>query len=209
MVNEKFYSLEEEKQKKILNAAIEVFAERDYKHASTEDIAAKAGISKGLLFFYFKNKISLYQYIYEYAMNYVYDLMVADHIWDYTDFFELLEVSMEEKIKISLEYPKIFDFMMRAYFAKEVEVANSLEEKKEELLQRTMNEVMDNVDYSAFRKDVDLEKLLNIIYWTGEGYLRNKIQNNDVDLMAIKSEFGGYLDLLRSMFYESKEGEHV
>lgn len=42
--------LTEEKRRRILNAALEEFAKHDYKGASTDDIAAKAGISKGLLF---------------------------------------------------------------------------------------------------------------------------------------------------------------
>ena len=37
------------------------------KKASTDDIAAKAGISKGLLFYYFHNKKELYLYLLEYA----------------------------------------------------------------------------------------------------------------------------------------------
>ncbi|MCO8194112.1 TetR/AcrR family transcriptional regulator [Anaerofustis sp. NSJ-163] len=56
MINEKFYELEKEKQDKIINAAIEVFAKNDYKNVVTEEITYKAEISKGLLFYYFKNK---------------------------------------------------------------------------------------------------------------------------------------------------------
>ena len=54
-MNDKFFSLPEEKQQSIINAAMEVFACYDYKHASTDLIASKAGISKGLLFYYFQD----------------------------------------------------------------------------------------------------------------------------------------------------------
>lgn len=53
-----FEHLPREKQLRILNAAMKVFARNDYRHASTDDIAAQAGISKGLLFYYFHNKNS-------------------------------------------------------------------------------------------------------------------------------------------------------
>ena len=46
-----FEHLPREKQLRILNAAMKVFARNDYRHASTDDIAAQAGISKGLLFY--------------------------------------------------------------------------------------------------------------------------------------------------------------
>lgn len=49
-MNDRFKELPEEKQMAILNAAMEVFAKYDYKKASTDLIAAKAGVSKGLLF---------------------------------------------------------------------------------------------------------------------------------------------------------------
>lgn len=52
-MNERFKELPEVKQRAVLNAAMEVFAKYDYKKASTDLIAAKAGISKGLLFYYF------------------------------------------------------------------------------------------------------------------------------------------------------------
>ena len=52
---EKFESLPEERQDAIVEAAVEMFGRFDYKSASTEEIARKAGISKGLLIFYIKN----------------------------------------------------------------------------------------------------------------------------------------------------------
>ena len=52
-MNEKFYELPAAKQQRIINAGLEVFGAHDYPQASTDDITAKAGISKGLLFYYF------------------------------------------------------------------------------------------------------------------------------------------------------------
>lgn len=56
---EKFLELPEEKQDKIRNAGMEYFGKYGYKKANTQDIADKAGISKGLLFYYFKNTIKI------------------------------------------------------------------------------------------------------------------------------------------------------
>ena len=61
-MNEMFFRLPEEKQQRIINAGIEVFSNHEYKRASTDEIARKAGISKGLLFHYFHNKKSFYLY---------------------------------------------------------------------------------------------------------------------------------------------------
>ena len=66
-MNEQFYDLPQEKQMRIINAGLEVFSKNDYKHAVTDEIARKAGISKGLLFYYFHNKKSLYLYLFDYS----------------------------------------------------------------------------------------------------------------------------------------------
>ena len=55
-MSERFKELPEEKQLSIMRAATEVFAKYEYKKASTDLIASKAGVSKGLLFYYFHNK---------------------------------------------------------------------------------------------------------------------------------------------------------
>ena len=49
-MSERFKELPEEKQISILEAAMQVFAKYEYKKASTDLIASKAGVSKGLLF---------------------------------------------------------------------------------------------------------------------------------------------------------------
>ena len=64
-MNDKFYDIKSDKQERIINAAIKVFAENGYKKASTDVIVKEAEISKGLLFHYFTNKIGLYEYIVE------------------------------------------------------------------------------------------------------------------------------------------------
>jgi AcrR family transcriptional regulator len=43
----------------ILNAAIKIFAEKGYQYATIAEIAKEAGISKGLIHFYFESKLDL------------------------------------------------------------------------------------------------------------------------------------------------------
>ena len=62
-MNEKFFSLPEEKQQAILNAGYRVFSQNTYKNSPMSQIAEAAGISKSLLFHYFHNKKELYLYL--------------------------------------------------------------------------------------------------------------------------------------------------
>ena len=68
-MNEAFFELPPEKQQRIMNAGFEVFLQNEYKRASTDEIAARSNISKGLLFYYFHNKKTLYLYLFEKAME--------------------------------------------------------------------------------------------------------------------------------------------
>ena len=64
-MNEKFFSLPEEKQQAIINAGFRVFSQNTYKKSPVSEVAKEAGISKSLLFYYFRNKKELYLFLWE------------------------------------------------------------------------------------------------------------------------------------------------
>lgn len=70
-MNEKFFDLKKEKQDRMINASLKIFALNGYKHASTDDIVTEAGISKGLLFHYFGSKLGLYTFLYDYSVRFM------------------------------------------------------------------------------------------------------------------------------------------
>lgn len=59
-MNDKFFDVKKEKQDRIINASLKMFALNGYRHASTDDMVREAAISKGLLFHYFGSKLGLY-----------------------------------------------------------------------------------------------------------------------------------------------------
>ena len=81
-----FSDLSPEKRKQIHDAALQVFAENGYKRANTQEIAYKAGISKGLLFYYFKNKQSLCLHLLNWAIEQI-EIQLKDDIHQSKDFF--------------------------------------------------------------------------------------------------------------------------
>lgn len=117
-----FSSLPPEKQEQITRAGLEVFSKNEYKKASTDDIAAKSGISKGLLFYYFKNKCSLYLYLADYVREAITRQLSPESLAPITDFFEMLEVAVERKRKILEKFPWALEFCMRMYFCTDREL---------------------------------------------------------------------------------------
>ena len=63
MVKQGFLNLTSEEKQKIIDAALDEFADKDFEAASLNSIIAKAGISKGSMYHYFDNKEDLYLYL--------------------------------------------------------------------------------------------------------------------------------------------------
>lgn len=66
---EQFEKIREKSKRKILAAALELFANKGYGSTSIDSIAKKAGVSKGLIYNYYDNKKSILLAIYEDAMD--------------------------------------------------------------------------------------------------------------------------------------------
>jgi TetR/AcrR family transcriptional regulator len=63
VVKQGFLNLSAEEQSRIINAALDEFAEKDFETASLNNIIARAGISKGSMYHYFANKEDLYVFL--------------------------------------------------------------------------------------------------------------------------------------------------
>ncbi|OQX80494.1 MAG: hypothetical protein B6D61_01905 [Bacteroidetes bacterium 4484_249] len=69
-----FEEIRENRRKQIMDVALELFADKDYNHTSISQIAASAGISKGLMYNYFKSKDDLLINIFDDGMKSMFDL---------------------------------------------------------------------------------------------------------------------------------------
>ncbi|WP_110931251.1 TetR/AcrR family transcriptional regulator [Paenibacillus bouchesdurhonensis] len=84
-----------EKQIKIIQAAVEIFAEKGYAASSTSEIAQMAGVAEGTIFRHYKTKKDLLMSIVSPMMT----RLIAPFVWN--DFKEVLESN----------YPTIEDFL--------------------------------------------------------------------------------------------------
>ena len=162
-MNEKFFTLSPEKQARITNAALEVFARNDYKHASTDDIAAKAGISKGLLFYYFRNKQSLYLYLYDYALEQVRGQVLRQKLDGVTDFFELMHIGARAKLELLTRCPYLLEFSIRAFYSRGEAVSDAVQARLNGDLTGSFAQYFSNIDFSKFRPGVDPAQLLRML----------------------------------------------
>ena len=113
-MNEKFFDLAREKQDRMINGAVEVFAKNGYKHASTDDMVKAVGVSKGLWFHYFGSKEGIYVFVYDYCVKYMLlelSTMVDENEKDY---FELIRQIALAKTKVGKSYPYLTIFLEEA-----------------------------------------------------------------------------------------------
>lgn len=106
-MNKKFYNLPYAKQQAILNAGYRVFSQNSYKKSPVSEIADAAGISKSLLFHYFRNKKEFYLYLWEECGRISIKTMTDYGCYNEHNFFSMIEQGMRAKIEIMKQYPYI------------------------------------------------------------------------------------------------------
>jgi AcrR family transcriptional regulator len=95
----------------VLEAALEAFSKKGFKGTSLDEIAEMVGITKGAIYWHFKNKVDLYNAVDEFATK-QWDSFVLEPLRGVAD----PKTKLEKVIKGTFEFcsanPMVFDFMM-------------------------------------------------------------------------------------------------
>jgi AcrR family transcriptional regulator len=193
------------KVQKIINCAYEVFTKNDLSKASTNQIVKLAGISRGLLYHYFKDKQELYDYLIFFAMKVGVVEMNDKMDWEDSDFINRMICVTKIRFEIMKTYP-----YMSSFFQKYI---NQLDKNE---MRATYNKIHPglqdkfysyNLDFSQLKDGVDKEKVIHVAKWTVKGKLadwKEKEQagkdTDDVDRLI--AECIDYLEFLRTVFYK-------
>lgn len=204
----KFLNLDVEKQNRILNAAMKEFAQNGFDKASTNNIVKEAGISKGLLFHYFKDKKNLFLFLYDHcidvSMKEIYEKVNLDE----RDFFIRLNQITSIKFELLEKYPEMFRFIEKAYMETSNTVKKDLDERNEELVKVNFTKVFEDIDTSKFREDMDIKKIINIIIWTFRGLGDDALKKAKLlsldkpDYNEIFKEAEDYINMFKNCFYK-------
>lgn len=202
----KFLNLESEKRERILNAAINEFAKKGYKNASTNEIVKEAGISKGLIFHYFKNKKQLYLFLYDYLMEIMEEEYFQKSWINEKDILEKIRMASLTKLELFRKYPLIFKFFLTAYSETDDEVRNEVADRNQKMLEINLPRVYDNVDLSNVRDGFDPQKAIELIVWALEGYANSKIPEfktmGEKEFSDMIIELNNYLEILKQCFFK-------
>lgn len=188
-MNDSFFTLPQSKQDNILNAAYRVFSQYEYKKAPMSEIASAGGISKSLLFYYFRNKKELYFYLWTIAIRETKKSVAAFHVTETTDFFEMLERSLLAKCFLYRTYPYLSAFSVKAYYEKEPEIREGIRSDFQAEENKSAKLVFSQINREAFRSDVDLQLMYQEMIWASDGYLHQMAESGCLDADRMERDF--------------------
>ncbi|MCI8416287.1 MAG: TetR/AcrR family transcriptional regulator [Lachnospiraceae bacterium] len=204
-MSERFQDLPEEKQLSILRAATEVFAKYEYKKASTDLIASKAGVSKGLLFYYFHNKKDLYLTVYEYVKQIITEGVADSRLLEITDFFELITYATMKKIRILAENPYIVEFSVRSFYSDKEEISGDLKAKSKEGIEQNYRQYFTNIDFNKFKETINPFEIFKMMVWLVDGYIHERQMSNEpLCLDAIDKAFARWTEMFKQLAYKEE-----
>lgn len=199
-MNERFFSLPVEKQQAILNAGYRVFSQNSYKNSPMSEIADEAGISKFLLFHYFRNKKELYLFLWENCAETTIEFLTRYECYEQKELFESMERGMRAKMEIIRLYPDMGNFTIRAFYEKDPEICAAVQESYHKYFNLKADKVRLNLDPEQFIPGLDISMMYREMYWASEGYLWEMVQRGNVDIEEMEMVFTKLIEFWKSVY---------
>ncbi|MFL0194053.1 TetR/AcrR family transcriptional regulator [Clostridium sp. WILCCON 0269] len=206
-----FFNLNEEKQESVMRAAIDEFLKYGFEKGNIGNIAKNAGIAKGSIYQYFKNKKELFLY----SVNWSVDLLLKKYnryimpkdtnIFDY--FYEsskeiLIQFREEKDIVIFIQ-----DVFLGKYSSMTDESITAMMDIMDDYVLKLIQEGKNN---GSIRKDID-DSILSL-FLTGASMkikesMLKKARNKGTDI--IYEDFETYENDIKAMMELLKNGMGV
>ena len=199
-MNDKFFDLKKEKQDKMINGAMQVFALKGYKLASTDDMVKVAGVSKGLWFHYFVNKSGLYTFIADYCVKYLNMELTNNLSAELTDYFDILYAIECTKAVISKIYPYA-PLMIQAMEDEDDEEIVEITGMKLKPYSEKINEALSVFDNEKLSEHVSREMLDMTVRYTIRGLRKKAYSHGEFDADGYLSEIGKYFEMMKKIVY--------
>lgn len=197
-MNEKFFDLKKEKQDRMINAGLRIFALNGYRHASTDEIVREARISKGLLFHYFVNKSGYYAFLYDYITRYT-TLEINSEIRNTAiDYFDLQDQILETESHLMETYPFLFLFLESVRLEEDQEGLDSIEQQSRTVADYYAD-MLAGTDTASYLRINDISKITEIIRYIKLEVMRETLIDRSNAIPRYRDKIAGYLKILRHL----------
>ncbi len=210
-MNEKFFALPAEKQQAILNAGYRVFSQNSYKNSSMREIANDAGISKSLLFHYFRNKKELYLFLWEKCAETTIEHLTKCGCYGLENLFESMERGMRAKMEIIRLYPDMANFTIKAFYETDAEISAAVQRSYHAHFNLKADKTRLNLNPEQFVPGLDIPMMYREMYWASEGFIWEMVQRGSLDMAQMEAGFSRLMNFWKSVYLRREvpdDGNH-
>lgn len=184
MPSETFYNLNNKKKQRVLDSAIDEFAENGYTKASITRIVNGAEIAKGSFYQYFEDKYDLFEHIIELAfkkkMEYINNTINPNY--NKFNFFEYWRMVNRAGIKFAMDNKQLAKISFSLIKSKDKKEFKKIIEK----FQPVGNEIFEDLLQRArskgqIRKDVDIKYISHLLYKSSFFITEYFFEGNDLN----------------------------
>ncbi len=122
----------------IFEAAIKVFSSNGYESATMDEVASKAGVAKGTLYYHFKSKEELFYFVVQSGIDLI-NSEVKESIKEISDPIEILKESARVQLKYVYINKDLFRVIMSQVWGQK--------ERHEEIREQVMNLISMNTEF--------------------------------------------------------------
>ena len=199
-MNDKFYALSKEKQDRIINAGFRVFSKNSYKKSPMNEIAAEAGISKSLLFFYFKNKKEFYLFLMKTAEEMTRKNVEESGCFQESDIFEMMYKGLIAKTEMMRAYPDMSAFTLKAYYEDDEEVRDELRKIIEPYTKLSTNTTIPPLNPADYKDGLDLAMMYQNMYLASEGYMYQMQNSGKIDVDKVVQDYRNLINFWKELY---------
>jgi len=155
----------EKRKEKIFEAALRCFNKTGYENTNMDTIAAKAKISKGGLFHYFKSKKQLFLELFQYRVNKYFDQMKL-YIKEDADPEDNLRILVKEAGLFLKQNEDFYKFCLEflSMGVRDAEIRKIMTEFYKNSIETFKNLIAKGINAGGFDQDLDVEKTARAFY---------------------------------------------
>ena len=151
-----FSTLPEEKRERILRVAANLFAERGFHRTDMEAVAHRAGVAKGSLYNYFRNKDELFLYLCRNGIERFRQAVWAD-IPPHSNIYRQVEHIFRRQVPLILDHPQNFQIYLNLSSSGMKRFANRYSREGEEFAAKRLKTLLkEGITQGIVREDLDI-----------------------------------------------------
>jgi len=191
----------EKKEEAIINSSFKEFSRYGFDKTSISDIYRTAKISKGLVYYYFRDKKDLYLKSLIYAISKV-TSEIDKYDFSSLDFLSRIANITVVKLEFFLKHSDLMNFLESSSKESSSEVLSDVQKILKENYVNNIKKIEEMINYDSIEVGIEKSKIIDIINFTFSGaYKKASMLENEIDR---KNLIYSYKDILIKLLYRKR-----